>query len=89
MLSNPTNYVFENNTIATRNNLISAITPYMESVQTRQGLYAFRIQIDDTLNTNDVIDRNQLIGKIYVSPVKSIEFILLEFNITATGVNFG
>jgi hypothetical protein len=83
------NYVFENNTIATRNNLISAITPYMESVQTRQGLYAFRIQIDDTLNTNDVIDRNQLIGKIYVSPVKSIEFILLEFNITATGVNFG
>jgi phage tail sheath protein FI len=61
----------------------------MESVQTRQGLYAFRIQIDDTLNTNDVIDRNQLIGKIYVSPVKSIEFILLEFNITATGVNFG
>jgi hypothetical protein len=83
------NYVFENNTIATRNNLISAITPYMESVQTRQGLYAFRIQIDDTLNTNDVIDRNQLVGKIYVSPVKSIEFILLEFNITATGVNFG
>lgn len=83
------NYVFENNTLATRNNLISAITPYMESVQTRQGLYAFRIQIDDTLNTNDVIDRNQLVGKIYVSPVKSIEFILLEFNITATGVNFG
>jgi hypothetical protein len=83
------NYVFENNTIATRNNLISAITPYMESVQSRQGLYAFRIQIDDTLNTNDVIDRNQLVGKIYVSPVKSIEFILLEFNITATGVNFG
>lgn len=83
------NYVFENNTLATRNSLISAITPYMESVQTRQGLYAFRIQIDDSLNTNDVIDRNQLIGKIYVSPVKSIEFILLEFNITATGVNFG
>lgn len=83
------NYVFENNTIATRNRLISAITPYMESVQSRQGLYAFRIQIDDTLNTNDVIDRNQLVGKIYVSPVKSIEFILLEFNITATGVNFG
>jgi hypothetical protein len=83
------NFVFENNTIATRNRLIASITPYMESVQSRQGLYAFRIQIDDTLNTNDVIDRNQLVGKIYVSPVKSIEFILLEFNITATGVNFG
>lgn len=83
------NFVFENNTISTRNSLIASITPYMESVQSRQGLYAFRIQIDDTLNTNDVIDRNQLVGKIYVSPVKSIEFILLEFNVTATGVDFG
>lgn len=82
------NYVFENNTIATRNSLISAITPYMENVQTRQGLYAFRVQIDDTLNTNDVIDRNQLVGKIYISPAKSIEFILLEFNVTGTGVSF-
>ena len=82
------NYVFENNTAATRNKLISAITPYMENVQSRQGLYAFRIDISDSLNTNDVIDRNQLVGKIYVSPVKSIEFILLEFNITGTGVSF-
>lgn len=82
------NYVFENNTAATRNKLISAITPYMENVQSRQGLYAFRIDLSDSLNTNDVIDRNQLVGKIYVSPVKSIEFILLEFNITGTGVSF-
>jgi phage tail sheath protein FI len=82
------NYVFENNTQATRNKLINAITPYMENVQSREGLYAFRIDISDALNTNDVIDRNQLIGKIYVSPVKSIEFILLEFNITATGASF-
>jgi hypothetical protein len=82
------NYVFENNTTVTRNKLVNAITPYMENVQTRQGLYAFRVQIDDTLNTNDVIDRNQLIGKIYISPAKGIEFILLEFNVTATGATF-
>lgn len=82
------NYVFENNTTVTRNKLVNAITPYMENVQTRQGLYAFRVQIDDTLNTNDVIDRNQLVGKIYISPAKGIEFILLEFNITATGATF-
>jgi phage tail sheath protein FI len=60
----------------------------MENVQSRQGLYAFRVQIDETLNTNEVIDRNQLMGKIYVSPAKSIEFILLEFNITSTGATF-
>ena len=82
------NYVFENNTSTTRNKLVNAITPYMENVQSKQGLYAFRVQIDDTLNTNDVIDRNQLVGKIFVSPAKSIEFILLEFNVTATGATF-
>jgi hypothetical protein len=82
------NFVFENNTINTRNKLINQLNPYMESVQSRQGLYAFRIQIDETLNTNEVIDRNQLMGKIYISPAKSIEFILLEFNITNTGATF-
>lgn len=81
-------FVFENNTVETRNKLVNQIVPYMETVQARQGLYAFRVQIDEALNTNDVIDRNQLIGKIYVSPAKSIEFILLEFNITSTGAIF-
>lgn len=82
------NFVFENNTIETRNKLVNQIVPYMENVQTRQGLYAFRVQIDESLNTNDVIDRNQLVGKIYISPAKSIEFILLEFNVTSTGAIF-
>jgi len=81
-------FVFENNTVETRNKLVNQIVPYMETVQARQGLYAFRVQIDENLNTNDVIDRNQLVGKIYVSPAKSIEFILLEFNITSTGAIF-
>lgn len=82
------NFVFENNTIETRNKLINQINPYMESVKSRQGLYAFRVQIDETLNTDDVIDRNQLVGKIYISPAKTIEFILLEFNIQPTGATF-
>jgi hypothetical protein len=82
------NYVFENNTDATRNKLVGDIVPYMENVQLKQGLYAFRVEIDDVLNTNDVIDRNQLIGKIYISPAKGIEFILLEFNIQPTGATF-
>jgi hypothetical protein len=82
------NFVFENNTVETRNKLINKINPYMESVQSRQGLYAFRVQIDEVLNTNDVIDRYQLQGKIFVSPAKSIEFILLEFNIQPTGATF-
>lgn len=80
--------VFEQNTIATRNNFLSQVNPYLESVQQRQGLYAFKVVMDDTNNTPDVIDRNQLVGAIYLQPTKTAEFILLDFNILPTGATF-
>ena len=82
------NLVFEQNTIATRTNFLNQINPYLESVQQRQGLYAFRVVMDDSNNTPDVIDRNQLIGQIYLQPTKTAEFIYLDFNILPTGVTF-
>jgi len=81
--------VFEQNTTVTRNRFLSQVTPYLESVQQRQGLYAFRVVMDDTNNTPDVIDRNQLVGQIYLQPTRTAEFILLDFNILPTGVEFG
>ena len=80
--------LFEQNTISTRNNFLSQVNPYLESVQQRQGLYAYKVVMDDTNNTADVIDRNQLVGQIYIQPTKTIEFIYLTFNITPTGVTF-
>jgi phage tail sheath protein FI len=82
------NLVFEQNTIATRNQFLSQVNPYLESVQQRQGLYAFRVIMDDSNNTADVIDRNQLIGQIYLQPTKTAEFIYLDFNILPTGASF-
>lgn len=82
------NLVFEQNTIATRNIFLSQVNPYLESVQQRQGLYAFKVVMDDSNNTADVIDRNQLIGAIYLQPTKTAEFIYLNFNILPTGVTF-
>ena len=82
------NLVFEQNTIATRNTFLSQVNPYLESVQQRQGLYAFKVVMDDTNNTADVIDRNQLIGQIFIQPTKTAEFIYLNFNILPTGVTF-
>ena len=82
------NLVFEQNTIATRNNFLSQVNPYLESVQQRQGLYAFKVVMDDTNNTPDVIDRNQLVGQIYVQPTRTAEFIYLDFNILPTGATF-
>ena len=81
--------VFEQNTSVTRNRFLSQVTPYLESVQQRQGLYAFKIIMDETNNTPDVIDRNQLVGQLYLQPTRTAEFILLDFNILPTGVEFG
>lgn len=81
--------LFEQNTLVTRNNFLSQVNPYLESVQQRQGLYAYKVVMDDSNNTAETIDRNQLIGAIYIQPAKSIEFIYIDFNITPTGVTFG
>ncbi len=80
--------VFDQNTTATRNNFLAAVNPYLESVQQRQGLFAFKVVMDSSNNTPDVIDRNQLIGQIYLQPTKTAEFIYLDFNILPTGATF-
>ena len=82
------NLVFEQNTAATRNNFLAQVNPYLESVQQRQGLYAFKVVMDASNNGPDVIDRNQLVGAIYIQPTKTAEFIYLDFNILPTGAVF-
>jgi uncharacterized protein len=82
------NLVFEQNTAATRNAFLSQVNPYLETVQQRQGLYAYRIVMDDSNNTPDVIDRNQMVGAIYLQPTKTAEFIILDFNVLPTGATF-
>jgi hypothetical protein len=80
--------VFENNTAATRNRFLSIVNPYLESIQQRNGLFAFRVVMDDTNNTPDVIDRNTMVGEIFLQPSKTAEFIVLDFNILPTGATF-
>ena len=80
--------VFEQNTAVTRNRFLSQVNPYLESVTQRQGLYAYKVVMDDTNNTPDVIDRNQLVGQIFIQPTKTAEFIILNFNLTPTGAEF-
>jgi len=80
--------IFENNTAATRNRFLSIVNPYLESVQQRQGLFAFRVIMDESNNTPDVIDRNILKGEIFIQPAKTAEFIVLDFNVLPTGAAF-
>ena len=82
------NLVFEQNTNITRNLFLSQVNPYLDNVVQRQGLYAYRVVMDETNNTADVIDRNQLVGQIYIQPTKTAEFIILNFNVLPTGATF-
>jgi hypothetical protein len=82
------NLVFEQNTNITRNLFLSQVNPYLDNIVQRQGLYAYRVVMDETNNTADVIDRNQLVGQIYIQPTKTAEFIILNFNVLPTGATF-
>jgi hypothetical protein len=83
------NLVFEQNTSNTRNRFLNVVNPFLESVQQRQGLFAFRVVMDESNNTPDVIDRNQLVGQVLLQPTKTAEFIILDFTILPTGATFG
>jgi len=80
--------VFEQNTSTTRNRFLNTVNPYLEAVQQRQGLYSFRVVMDESNNTPDVIDRNILAGQIFLQPAKTAEFIVIDFNILPTGASF-
>jgi hypothetical protein len=80
--------VFEQNTAQTRSKFLNTVNPYLEAVQQRQGLYAFRVVMDETNNTPDVIDRNILQGSVFLQPSKTAEFIVIDFNILPTGASF-
>jgi len=80
--------VFDQNTITTRNKFLSIVNPYLAGVQQAQGLSAFRVVMDDTNNTPDLIDRNILYGQLFLQPTRTAEFIVLDFNIQPTGASF-
>ncbi len=80
--------VFEQNNAATRNRFLGIVNPYLESVQQRSGLSAFKVVMDDSNNTPDLVDRNIMYGQIFLQPTRTAEFIILDFNILPTGAAF-
>lgn len=80
--------VFEPNTNQTRQQFLAIVNPYMDSVQRKSGVYAYKVVMDQTNNTPDVIDRNTLVGAVYIQPTRAAEFIELTFNILPTGATF-
>jgi hypothetical protein len=81
--------IFEQNVTATRNRFLGIVNPYLENVQQRLGLYAFRVIMDDSNNTPEMVDRNIMYGQIFIQPARSVEYIVLDFNVQSTGATFG
>lgn len=80
--------VFEQNTASTRNRFLQIVNPYLQDIVAQSGLSAFRVIMDETNNTPDVIDQNFLIGQLFLQPTRTAEFIVLDFTIQPTGASF-
>jgi hypothetical protein len=77
--------LFEQNDAKVRQDFLDAVNPILDSIRRDRGLYDFRVTVSSSAED---LDRNQLVGKIYVKPTKSLEFIDIEFLITPTGASF-
>jgi hypothetical protein len=80
--------LFEFNDVNTQNQFVSLITPFLQDIKSRRGIYDFRVVCDSTNNTPQVIDSNQFVGDIYIKPARSVNFIQLNFIAVRTGVDF-
>jgi len=80
--------LFEFNDSFTQSQFVNLVEPFLRSVQSRRGIYNYRVVCDSTNNTPDVIDANQFVGDIYIQPARSINYIQLNFIATRTGVDF-
>ena len=80
--------LFEQNVQATWDRFTGQVIPFLENVQSGLGLTDFKVVLDNTTTTADLIDRNILYAKIYLKPARAIEFIALDFIITRTGASF-
>ena len=80
--------VFEQNVPETRNRFLNIVRPFLNQVQQQNGLFAFRVKMDADNNPPEVVDRNKLVGEIFLQPTRTAEFIELTFNVLPTGAEF-
>ncbi|PCI28132.1 hypothetical protein COB55_04450 [Candidatus Wolfebacteria bacterium] len=80
--------VFEQNDQELRDQFLSLVNPILDGIKQQRGLAEFKVVMDDTVNSPESIDRNELFGEIFIKPTRSAEFIVLSFNIMPSGSNF-
>lgn len=80
--------VFEPNNEQTWRALKRLINPFLQDIKENGGLYDYAVQCDEETNTAAARDRNEIICRVFVKPVKAAEFVELNFVLTTTGADF-
>ena len=81
-------FIFEPNSVATRERLLTQVNDYLSSVQAANGVNEFRAVLDETTTTPDLIDRNIIKGKIFLKPTTAAEIVIFDFTVTPNGAAF-
>ena len=81
-------FLYEGNTAYTRQRLVDALDPYFKEAKVGGGIYDYKIVCDESNNTPTTIDRNELHVSIGIKPVKTIEFIMIDFVAASTGASW-
>jgi hypothetical protein len=80
--------LFDQNVQSTWNRFLGQVNPFLSSVKTRLGLTDYKVILDGTTTTPELVDRNIMYAKIYLKPAKALEFIALDFIVTRSGASF-
>jgi len=80
--------LFDPNDATNRNTLLDEINPILDEIRQNRGLHDFKVILDESNNTPDVVDRNIMYGQIFLAPIAATEYVVLDFNISKSGVNF-
>jgi phage tail sheath protein FI len=80
--------LFEQNTAATWLNFKALVEPLLANTKATYGIADYRLILDDTTTTPDLVDQNVLYAKIMVKPTRAIEYIAIDFVVMSTGASF-
>jgi uncharacterized protein len=82
------NLLFDPNLQVTWSRFRAQVNPILSDVRARFGLADYKVVLDETTTTPDLVDRNIMYAKIFIKPARAIEYIVVDFVITKTGADF-
>jgi len=80
--------LFDQNVEQTWSRFTGQVNPFLDNIKNNFGLDDFKVILDETTTTPDLIDRNTIYAKIFLKPTRAVEFFAIDFVITNSGASF-